>query len=64
MIMLNKWDEDENSELAPLEPVVERAHSSATSFAISTFGTRIGGVASGMFRGDRLMGESEYELVT
>ena len=46
--MLDKWDKDENNELAPLEPVVERAGLTATFFIYSTFGSRLGGVASGM----------------
>ena len=37
IIMLEEWDED--NELAPLEPVVERACSIATSFVYSTFGS-------------------------
>ena len=37
IVMLDEWDED--NELVPLEPVIERAGSTATTFAHSTFGS-------------------------
>ena len=40
--------DDEDNELAPLEPVVERACSTYTCFVYSTFGSGIGGVSPGM----------------
>ena len=54
-----------DNELAPLEPVVERAGSTSTYLAHHTFGSRLGEVAQRMmkttllFRGDWL---SESEL--
>ena len=70
-ILLDKWDED--NDLAPLEPVVEEAGSTTTSFAHSTFGSRLGKADSGMvrwkrwketflFEGDGLVGKSESKL--
>ena len=44
--MLDELDED--NELALLEPVVERARSTSTSFTYNTFGSRFGGAAYGM----------------
>ena len=70
--MLDEWDED--NQLAPLEPVVERAGPTSTSFAHSTFGSRLGGAASGIvhwmmkmkmtlrFRGDGLVNELKSDL--
>ena len=46
MVMLDEWNED--NELAPLEPVVEKAGSTSTSFAFSTVSSHLGGVASEM----------------
>ena len=51
MIMLDEWDED--NELAPLEPVVERVGSTATSFTFSNCGSRLGGVTSGMLQWEK-----------
>ena len=51
MIMLDEWDED--IELAPLEPVVEWAVSTSTSFTYSTLASPLGGVVSGMVHSGR-----------
>ena len=48
IIMLDEWDED--NELAPLKPVVERAGSTSTCFVYSTFGSHLGGEACIMLR--------------
>ena len=44
--MLDKRDED--NELAPLKPAMQRAGSTSTSFSHSTFGSGLGGVAFAM----------------
>ena len=48
MAMLVEWDKDENIKLAPLKPVIEIAGSTSTSFAYSTFGSRLARTASEM----------------
>ena len=45
-----------------LKPVVETVGSTPSFFTQSTFGSRLGGATSRMFRGDGLMSESESEL--
>ena len=53
MILLVEWSKEENKDLAPLEPVVEKAGSTSTCFAYSTFGSRFGGAASEMVHWER-----------
>ena len=43
-------DEGAENKLAPLEPVMERASSTSTSFALNTFGNCLDGAASRMAR--------------
>ena len=39
---------DKNNDIAPLDPVVERAGSTTTSFTHSAFGSPLGWAVSGM----------------
>ena len=59
MIMLDEWNED--NKLAPLEPVVERAGSTFSSFALGTFGCSLGGAASRMVHWGRWKRPSSSE---
>ena len=65
IIMLDEWDE--TNKLTPLELVIKRAGSTASSFAHSNFGSSLDEVASGMLKGRnkkslRLMSDSKLEL--
>ena len=46
MAMLDEWDE--NIDLGPLEPVIEIAGSTSSSFTYSTFGSCFARAAPGM----------------
>ena len=51
VVMLDEWDED--NELAPLESFAEIAGWTSTFFAYCTFGSHLGGAASGMLHREK-----------